>query len=155
VFRCNTEIFGNCTFIVFNGSDGLSRFNGSFLLEKTLSAVVTTYTIKLRKDSQEYDFVFNQGTVDACKVQRGVVGSIFVKFMMDSITDETSNYRFQCPQLPGFYYLRNFPTMDLRHVPRIFLTRQEWEFTSTVRTKVKGSKKLEFAGTAKVTGFLI
>jgi Protein of unknown function (DUF1091) len=153
VYTCNPDVFEHCSFKVYNDSNGLSRSNISVLLKKELIGMLISYSIKLKTNSREYDFLFNQGTADVCNVGRGVIGNMLIKYFRDVVTNETSNYEFKCPQPPGFLYFNNIPTMDVRHIPRM-TSRQEWEFTCVLRTKTKGSKRLSISATVKTTGTL-
>jgi Protein of unknown function (DUF1091) len=154
-FRCNPDVLSNCSYKVFNDSDGLSRFNASFSTKQALVALTVSYVVKLKTKSREYDFVINKGSADACNVERGVKGNLLIKYMMDSLDEQTSNFRFRCVLPPGFYYYHNFPVPDIRYVPRFIASRQEWEFTMDGRAKINGSKSSYSAGSLKLTGSLI
>lgn len=116
--------------------------------------MVVSYVVKFRTKSREYDFVINEGSADACKIERGVKGNLLIKYLMDFLDEETSNFSFRCNLPTDFYYFMNFPTLDIRHIPRFLVSRQEWEFTMHVRAKPKGSKQSYFSASVKMTGTL-
>jgi hypothetical protein len=138
--------------IAFNDSDYVSKINSSFTVSKNLTQVVATYEVKVRTIGREYDFVFNKGKFDLCNVQRGVLGSVFIKYLNEHMTSDVTNMRLVCPFLAQDYYVHGFPIIGIKFTPRGLSSKTDFQFTSNIRVKFNGSKGLVNFGSIKTTG---
>jgi len=140
-YKYNKEFVSNFSLNVFNDSSGLTRVNCSGRLNKGFDRYVLKFDIKGRnKQSGEYDQKFMRGTIDSCNIQKGMIGNFILQMVIDRI-DKYSNYRFECPQKVGFYYVYDFPVFEtFENMPA--LVRESWEgkISSTIRIKVRGRK---------------
>lgn len=153
VFNNNAELVTGSV-SVFNDSEGVSRLNATMLVKKEMKSLVINYEVRLRTISREYDFVFNKATIDFCNVARGVMGSMFIKYLKENSNENTTNCDFTCPFPAKTLYWRNFPIILPKYLPRGFGSKHDFEFVCNVKTKFNGTKKLVQFGSLKTTGTL-
>jgi Protein of unknown function (DUF1091) len=147
----------NGSFIVYNDTAGLSRSNGSLFLKKQMKGLLCTYSVNLRTNGREFDRAIHTGTVNICKVEKGVLGNMVVKYVKESLDPKFSNYKFQCPQPAGLVYFNNFPIFNIASIPRFIVigAREEWEFSAMFRGKFAGVKSLVSVWSLKTYGVAV
>jgi Protein of unknown function (DUF1091) len=144
----------NVSAAVFNDSDFVSRVNISMLLKVDLQEIIVSVVFKNRVgNSKEYNHHVLSIQTNTCRVEKGVLGNFIIKALAENLRNY-SNYKFVCPLKKGFYYARNFPTIQLDELPLSFLRSKllivDWEASGIVKVKEANVRKV--AGSFKAYG---
>lgn len=111
----------NFSFEVFNDSKTMTRFNFTADLKTDLTNYFVVFTIKEKSSStKEFDKTVASGSFNSCKLQQGLVGNFMAKMISD-LLKEHSNFKFQCPQRKGYYYVINAPLSETSMLPNFLM----------------------------------
>lgn len=138
---------------VFNGSDNLPRFNLSteLLTDVIKSSTIFSFKSKSSRNVKDFDRTLLSGTIDTCKVSKGVIGNFIVRMIVDQL-GKSSNFRFICPQSKGYYYVRNLG-FDVGFFPSFLIANNlQWEMNLLVRLKTPTSKRFVNTFNLKIIG---
>lgn len=154
----NRHIFSNSSLQTYNDTKGASRVNISGMIEIPFSKIKITGEIKSKSlTSKVYDNLIWRQNMDTCNVQKGVIGNFILKAIIDNIHD-CSNYKFECPQPTGFFYVANFPIeIFSNYIPRslfgLFMKEKPmWQAVIIGKIKMRKSKPLVQLFSWKFTG---
>lgn len=139
---------------VFNGSDGVSRFNWTGTILTDLEKMVISFEIRGKTDqnSLAYDKLHLKGSVDTCEMSNGPVGNLIAKMGM-SRTNKFTNFKMECPHKKGLYYAVNYPVPDDKFIPyAITNAAGKFEVTSVNSGKVAGVEGMVHISTTKLYG---
>lgn len=92
-----------------------------------------------------------ESQLDTCKISKGIFGNFIINMIADQL-EEFSNFRFQCPQRPGYYYCANFPLTIDKYVPMYLMNKGFWEFSLYSKFKNPKTKKMVVYLSVKVHG---
>lgn len=142
-YNSNPETQRDFFACIFNDSNNVVHFNfSSYLLPDVLkSSTVFSLKVKTSDNSKDYDRTILSGSIDTCKVSKGVIGNFIVRLLLDKLA-EHSNFRFVCPQSKGYYYVRSMP-FDPSYVPG-FLTANDVNWKLNAMVKLKTAPKQQF-----------
>lgn len=140
--------------VVFNDTNGISRFNwtGNQLVDMLL--VVTEVEIKGKTDKQSnnYDKMMFKASVDNCDISKNVVGNFVTKWISTHL-DQYSNYKFECPLKKGFLYAVNFPVFEDKFIPyAVTGFAGRFVLAATIKAKVEGVESFVHITTTKIYG---
>lgn len=108
---------------MYNDTKSLSRCNVSADLIKDVNNYVIVFALKEKTKTNEYDKVITGGSLNSCKLQRGILGSVISKITNQMLTSD-SNFKVECPQKKRLYYIRNAPLSDMDIFPGFMLTKR-------------------------------
>jgi Protein of unknown function (DUF1091) len=126
--------------LLFNDSDGASRFNASWDLKVDVARPSFFTLSKIRsKPTSDYDKELFRSVVDPCQKKDWFAG-FFTKIAAESLQKFT-NFRIECPTQKGFYYFTNFPmySYDVKKIfPFASLPKDpiEFKYTTTIYAKI-------------------
>lgn len=155
-YQFNPSYAENFTTVVFNDTEGISRVNMSgYLKTGFATAIVSIMLAGIDDNPREYSNVFFKGTVNTCKISSGIFGNVFVSFLMQYLPKH-SNFRFDCPQEKGFYYLANMPIIDGRFLPPFLVGRSgRWMYSLGVKIKIPKVKSPVHLYSLKFFGIIV
>jgi len=78
-----------------------------------------------------------QGTADACKIEKGILGSVIIKIAQDKLA-KYSNMKIKCNVPKGFYYCSNLK-LDDKLTPMHLLG--QFNFTIDYKIKIKAENR--------------
>lgn len=142
-YQSSQKHIENFQFIVFNDTDHISRFNFTGKLLVTLRRMLVTFDVKRKSNEtlKKYDVDILHSNVDTCNVAKGIIGNYVIKFILSGL-EKYSNFRFECPQQKGYYYINNFPLpKSLQEYLPSFISipgkNTQWQITISTKAKVQ------------------
>jgi len=124
----------NLTAGVFNNSEGESMINASAVLLNDIQRLMISFRVAPTHVNDSNANLIKKGTADACKISKGIIGSVIIKMVQESLT-KYSNIQFKCNMVKGFYYMTN-AKIDDSLVP-LHLFGQQLKFTVDFKLKSK------------------
>lgn len=140
--------------VVFNDTNGISRFNwtGNQLVDFVV--VVSEIEIKGKTDKQSnnYDKILFKGSIDNCDISKGAIGN-FVAQWISTHVDKYSNYKFECPLKKGFLYAVNFPVFEDKFIPYAVIGfAGRFVMAVVIKAKVEGVEGLVHVTSTRIYG---
>lgn len=149
----NSAYVSDLSVLVFNDSQGVSRFNFSAnqLVDfKKMAVQITLTGQSVEGSGNKYDKVYFKGNVDTCNIAKGIFGNFIIKLVAATL-ENYSNVKFICPQPKGLYFVHNFPLIEDNVVhPQIIQSSRRFEVCVVVKAKVSRAKPLTHAITIKL-----
>ena len=146
-FNChesvNTAYISDFKARIFNDSEGFPRINMSGNLLVDMQKVSIIFWLKGKTDQRvrEYDRVYVSANIDTCKASQGVIANFIASNVLRYLKDYT-NILLQCPFKRGFYYVKNFPMMTDRDLPKYNLPKiGHFVFKSIINGRPVNGKK--------------
>lgn len=85
-------------------------------------------------------------------ILQGIFGNFIIKVVSDNL-EKYSNYRFDCPQKKGDFYVYNFPILDDKNFPPFLLRATgKVEVSSVIKAKIENVKQTVHMFTLKFYG---
>lgn len=153
-FNINPRYASNLSMVVFNDTNGLSKFNltGTQLVDFKRTFLMFNVAFKSNEASKTFDKEVYKGTADVCILTKGFFGNLIVRNMVE-ILDSYSNFKLECPQKKGFIYVYNYPMDSDRYYPKfMFLTPRSYEFTVVLKAKIENVRATALVVTIKFYG---
>jgi hypothetical protein len=147
----------NFSFVVFNGSDSISKFNLTWNLSQDLAKIKMLIETKIKTHGGlEYDRQGIKSEADVCKPTNGFVGNYILQALSDFLK-KTSDFEIKCPLTKGLKLIRNFPVVQVSAIPRIVTgsfdsNLRRWELTATIKGKTAKMKAMSVVFRIKIYG---
>lgn len=156
--KTNPSVVSDVTLSVFNGSDGVSRFNFTVRSSVDLPRPNFYLTVMTRSEgSATFDELYHTSSIGICS--QAVSKGVFANFIITTVAktlESHSNFRFECPLRKKLYYINEYPALDLSLLKLFSMTvedrKPEFEFTLMVKAKPRGRKSVEHILTANLYG---
>jgi len=146
-------VVANLTFLVFNNSDGDSLLNSTASLLVDLNRISVSFRLSPAVVSSQNVNKIIQGSVDTCKVQKGIFGNFLIKMIQDSMA-KYSNFMLQCTMKKGFYYSANLKVEDSFLPLHLFGQQLKFSFQSAIKGKISNKKGFVEVFSYKINGIV-
>jgi hypothetical protein len=138
----NEKLLSDFSMTLANDSNGVSCFNMTGKLRSNLTVPTASFLLKVKRrefnkdDVEEYPFEALKGTINICKMTKGVLGSFLAPYALENLKKHSSTLA-----APSDKILPYIPT---------FIKKLAWELSITVKGKL--AKKPVQLGLWKVYG---
>lgn len=135
----NPDFYPSFSAILFNDTEGVQRVNLSLTLNTDFFRTTNYLEFRFFADKASEISSRNgfKGTIDSCKVSKGVFGNFIIQMVANNI-EKYSNYSFECTLKKGSYYVRNFP-LKFDNIPQSFFIEGRKNFEISLAVKGRAS----------------
>jgi len=114
-YQGNQRYVANNILTYYNDSNGVSTFNLTIDLTSDVYNIMVQGELNVKKANEIMYTPLFKGSVDACDIQRGVIGALIYKLGNDMV-EKYTNYKFGCPIKKGYYFARMFPVPEIEYL---------------------------------------
>jgi len=139
---------------VFNNSEGESMVNASAVLLKDIQRLMISFRVAPTHVNDSNSNLITKGTADACKMSKGIFGSIAIKIVQESLA-KYSNIQIKCRMPKGFYYCSNLKIDDSLVPLHLFGLQLKFTADFTLKSKVAIGKPLVELFSYKISGIAL